>query len=108
MASPWMVFFPAASQPAHLKAAQKDVSTFHPPVLSHPNPLHFCSQLHDELLFEVRAERVAEVASMVVGVMEGAWPLTVPTPTKVAVGRSWGELQETTLEEMCSRQWAAA
>jgi hypothetical protein len=65
-----------------------------------PLPLLLCLlwlQVHDELLFEVAQPHLQQVASLVRGVMEGAgqaWGLSVALPVKLAVGPSWGQLQD--------------
>ncbi len=51
-------------------------------------------QVHDELLFEVRAGALSSVAPLVKEVMEGCVQLSVPLPVKVNSGPSWGEMQE--------------
>ncbi|KAF6252881.1 hypothetical protein COO60DRAFT_1704095 [Scenedesmus sp. NREL 46B-D3] len=54
-------------------------------------------QVHDELLFEVARPHLQQVSALVRDVMEGAqqaWGLSVAVPVKVAVGPSWGQLQE--------------
>ena len=51
-------------------------------------------QIHDELLFEVPVEHLADAAAAIRGAMEGAVDLEgVPLPVKMQAGRSWGELQ---------------
>ena len=59
-------------------------------------------QVHDELVYEVRADRLADVAGMVKAEMERAMPLRVPTPAKLSVGLSWGTLEPVTLEQLKS------
>jgi len=49
--------------------------------------------VHDELLFEVRSDRVREVAELVSREMEAAMPMDVTTPVKISFGPSWGQLQ---------------
>ena len=59
--------------------------------------LSHCHQVHDELLFEVAQPHLQQVAALVRAEMEGAqqaWCLAVALPVKLAVGRSWGELQD--------------
>ena len=46
-------------------------------------------QVHDELVFEVAEERVAEVTATVVNVMESAMDLNVPLRVDVGRGRTW-------------------
>jgi hypothetical protein len=50
-------------------------------------------RLLDELLFEVRSDRVREVAELVSREMEAAMPMDVTTPVKISFGPSWGQLQ---------------
>ena len=56
------------------------------------------TQMHDELLLEVREESLPGVAAMtrrvMEGVMEGQVSLNVPFAVKLSAGRSWGELEE--------------
>ena len=51
-------------------------------------------QLHDELIYEVSGEKVMEVSQIVKVGMEEAVKLSVPTPVRIKVGASWGELQD--------------
>ena len=44
-------------------------------------------------MYEVQNERLADVAALVKHEMERAIPLRVPTPVKLSVGPSWGELK---------------
>jgi DNA polymerase-1 len=46
-------------------------------------------QVHDELLFEVRAEQAEEAASVVRAAMEGVHPLAVPLAVDQKTGASW-------------------
>ena len=69
--------------------------------LDPPRPARL--QIHDELLFEVRADAVAAVAAVVRDGMERAWawawegatqtPLRVPLRVSLAAGPSWGDLE---------------
>ncbi len=49
-------------------------------------------QVHDELVLEVREERVADVASALKRVMEGAAALAVPLVVELKTGKNWGEM----------------
>jgi len=51
------------------------------------------AQIHDELLFEVDENYVAQVAAAVRTCMERAMRLAVPTPVTIGVGKSWGALK---------------
>lgn len=48
-------------------------------------------QIHDELLFEVREDRVGDVVDVMVPVFENAVKLVVPVLCDVEVGRNWME-----------------
>ena len=49
-------------------------------------------------------EEVLQAALMVKEGMEQALDLSVPTPVRIKVGTSWGELQDFRLEEHLTRQ----
>ena len=55
-------------------------------------------QLHDELIYEVSGEEVLQAARIVKEGMEKAMDLSVPTPVRIKVGTSWGELQDFRIE----------
>jgi DNA polymerase-1 len=50
-------------------------------------------QIHDELIFEVKEEKVDEIAERFVHVMKNVLELEVPLECSVSVGDSWGELK---------------
>ena len=50
-------------------------------------------QIHDELIFEIREEKVEETARRFVHIMENVLELEVPLECSVSVGDSWGELK---------------
>ncbi len=52
---------------------------------------HMLMQVHDELVFEVRAEAVATVRTAVVERMSGAAKLAVPLEVGVGTGANWDE-----------------
>jgi len=52
---------------------------------------HMLMQVHDELVFEVRAEAVDEVRAAVIARMSGAAELAVPLLVDVGVGANWDE-----------------
>jgi DNA polymerase-1 len=52
---------------------------------------HMLLQVHDELLFEVAEDSVAEVRALVTELMEGAFELDVPLRVESGVGESWYE-----------------
>ena len=50
-------------------------------------------QIHDELIFEVKEEKVEEISRRFVHIMEHILELDVPLKCSVSVGESWGELK---------------
>ncbi|PWK86679.1 DNA polymerase I [Fulvimonas soli] len=52
---------------------------------------HMLMQVHDELVFEVRADAVDAVRAAVVGRMSGAASLAVPLLVEAGVGANWDE-----------------
>jgi DNA polymerase-1 len=50
-------------------------------------------QIHDELIFEIKEEKVEEISRRFVHIMENILPLDVPLECSVSVGDSWGELK---------------
>jgi DNA polymerase-1 len=54
-------------------------------------PAHMLMQVHDELVFEVRADQVEAVGAKVRELMQGAAHLAVPLVVDVGVGDNWDE-----------------
>ena len=50
-------------------------------------------QIHDELIFEIKEEKVDETAKRFVHIMENVLALEVPLECSVSVGDSWGQLK---------------
>jgi DNA polymerase-1 len=50
-------------------------------------------QIHDELIFEVKEEKVEEISKRFVHTMENVLVLDVPLECSVSIGDSWGELK---------------
>jgi DNA polymerase-1 len=55
-------------------------------------PARMLLQIHDELVFEVEEEAVAELAPRIREMMEHALELDVPLEVKISSGRNWGEI----------------
>ena len=51
-------------------------------------------QVHDELVFEVREEKVGEWAKKLIPLMENAIKLSVPVTVEAKVGNNWGEMEK--------------
>jgi len=49
-------------------------------------------QIHDELLFEVPQEEIAEVKSLVAEIMPEAMNLCVPLKIDIKIGKNWGKM----------------
>ena len=55
------------------------------------SPARMLLQIHDELVFETPAERVNDLASVVIDEMSHAHPLSVPLKVDVKVGPNWAD-----------------
>lgn len=51
-------------------------------------------QLHDELLFEVRDEKIEEAAKEIKAIMENIVKIEIPLKVVIKTGENWGELSE--------------
>ncbi|OGE80396.1 MAG: DNA polymerase I [Candidatus Doudnabacteria bacterium RIFCSPHIGHO2_01_FULL_43_23] len=51
-------------------------------------------QVHDELLFEVKTDKVREYAVKIKKLMEQSIELSVPVIVEAKVGKNWGEMEE--------------
>ncbi|RRS29942.1 MAG: DNA polymerase I [Epsilonproteobacteria bacterium (ex Lamellibrachia satsuma)] len=54
---------------------------------------HMLLQIHDELIFEIKEEKVEEISKRFAYTMENIMELGVPLVCSVSVGDSWGELK---------------
>lgn len=71
-------------------------------LLKYEKDLGLCSKnnvdlvlhLHDELVYEVPAEKVTKVAKVLKHSMENCIKLSIPLRVKMKMGRSWGEMTE--------------
>ena len=53
--------------------------------------IHMIMQVHDELVFEVRSEKIALFSDLIKQHMEAAAELVVPLIVDVGVGENWDE-----------------
>jgi len=51
-------------------------------------------QVHDELMFEVPEDELAETTKLVQRVMENAYHLDIPLSTEAKAGKNWGEMSK--------------
>lgn len=57
-------------------------------------------QVHDELIFEVKEEKLKDIAAVVKEYMENAWQLSVPLSAELKTGRNWREMKKIQLSEL--------
>ena len=60
----------------------------------HSKDVFMLLQVHDELVFEVRAERLARAAGLIKKEMEGAYELAVPLRADLKTGLNWRDLEK--------------
>ncbi len=58
------------------------------------NRVRMLIQVHDELLFEVKQDKLKEVSEKIRDIMSNVVKLQVPLKVDIGVGDNWGELQE--------------
>jgi len=51
-------------------------------------------QVHDELLFEIREEKIKKVVPKIKQIMKEAYKLSVPLEVDVSVGKNWKEMEK--------------
>jgi len=51
-------------------------------------------QVHDELVFEVKTEKMDEIIPKIKEIMEGIWESDVPLVVDVEIGKNWGEIED--------------
>lgn len=55
---------------------------------------HLVLHLHDELFYEVPADKINQAAQVLIGSMENCVKLTVPLLVKIKAGTNWGEMEK--------------
>lgn len=61
-------------------------------ILGHDDQIKMLLQVHDELVFEVKTEQVAEWEAIIKPIMENSLELKVPLIVESKVGSSWGDM----------------
>lgn len=56
-------------------------------------------QVHDELIFEIKEEKVHEAAGRIQDIMRNVLPLKVPVVVDVEIGDSWGDLEKLSIKK---------
>ena len=51
-------------------------------------------QIHDELVFEVKKEKINETAKLIKNIMENVCQLTVPLKVDISIGENLGEMEK--------------
>lgn len=51
-------------------------------------------QIHDDLLFEIKKEKIPEIASQIKHIMESVIKLSVPLVVDIKTGERWGEMEQ--------------
>jgi DNA polymerase-1 len=51
-------------------------------------------QVHDELVFEIREDKVHEAAGRIQDIMRDILPLKVPVVVDVEIGDNWGQMEK--------------
>jgi len=57
------------------------------------NDLKMILQIHDELIFEIKDEKIDEITQDLKKIMENIYELEIPLKVSVCVGNSWAELK---------------
>ena len=55
---------------------------------------HLVLHLHDELFYEIPADKINQAAEILAGSMENCVKLTVPLLVKIKAGSNWGEMKK--------------
>ena len=57
------------------------------------NDIKMLLQIHDELIFEVRDDKIDLYAKELKSIMENIYKLDIPLKVSVSIGKNWGELK---------------
>jgi DNA polymerase I len=60
----------------------------------YPNDVKMIIQVHDELVFEIKENKVHEAAGRIQDIMCNVLPLKVPVVVDVEIGDNWGEMEK--------------
>ncbi|XP_017037902.1 DNA polymerase theta isoform X1 [Drosophila kikkawai] len=73
---------------------EKNISRYREKLGVAENAVNLVLHQHDELIFEVPADKAKKIAKVLSLTMENCVKLSVPLKVKLKMGRSWGEIQE--------------
>lgn len=63
-------------------------------ILGKEDEIKMLLQVHDELVFEIREDKVAEWVQKIKPLMQNAVPLSVPVVAEAKVGDNWGDMEK--------------
>ena len=58
-----------------------------------PNEAAILLTVHDELLIEVKSEKISKISQLCRDIMEQALPISIPTPVEISYGNDWADLK---------------
>ncbi|ALC45469.1 mus308 [Drosophila busckii] len=73
---------------------EKNIKRYREKIGLEEQAVNLVLHLHDELIFEVPADKARKIAKVLRVTMENCIKLNVPLRVKLKIGRSWGEMQE--------------
>lgn len=73
-----------------IKQAMLDIKAF---LIGKEDDIRLLLQVHDELIFEVKADKLEKYTQPLIDLMASALPLSVPVVVEAASGDNWGELK---------------
>jgi len=73
-----------------IKQAMLDIDTY---LAGHEDEIRLLLQVHDELIFEVKADKLEKYTDDLKKLMAKALPLSVPIIVEASAGDNWGELK---------------
>ncbi len=64
------------------------------PLLNENDEIRMILQVHDELVFEIKVDKLKQFAEKIEAIMENAYDLVVPLKVDVSYGENWEEMKE--------------
>lgn len=64
------------------------------PLIKGREDIRLCSQVHDELIFEIKEEKIQDWAKIIKREMENSFRLSVPLVAEVKAGPNWAEMKK--------------
>lgn len=73
-----------------IKAAMIEIQEL---IDGHEDEIRMLLQIHDELIFEIKKDKIESYAPKIKKIMSGVIKLKVPVEVDQSVGHNWGELK---------------